>query len=91
MRRRPSQTTLIEPDPSYSSASSAGTPPRGRRVTVFKVPWTTTFWRSGASSMVTSPAFRVSLRSSLASSRSWFAQRLMDARRRLLCSGMVRA
>ena len=41
-------------------------PPRGRRVTVFKVPCTTTLWRSGACSMVTRPAFRVSLRSSFA-------------------------
>ena len=40
IRRRPSQITLIDPVPSYSSASSAGTPPRGRRVTVFKVPCT---------------------------------------------------
>ena len=30
IRRRPSQTTVITPEPSKSSASRAGTPPRGR-------------------------------------------------------------
>ena len=48
MRRRPSQITLIDPVPSYSSASSAGTPPRGRSVTVLSVPCTTTLSRSRA-------------------------------------------
>ena len=38
IRRRPSQTSRITPEPSYSSASSAGTPPRGRSVTVRSVP-----------------------------------------------------
>ena len=91
MRRRPSQTTLIEPDPSYSSASSAGTPPRGRSVTVRRVPWTITRSRSGASAIVTSPALRVSLRSSRASSRSWLAQRLIVRAVRSSCSAMGRA
>ena len=49
MRRRPSQSTVTEPEPSYSSASRAGTPPRGRSVTVLRVPCRMTRSRSGAS------------------------------------------
>src|SRR6478735_135156 len=51
MRRRPSHTTVMTPEPSSSSASRAGTPPRGRSVTVRSTPLTTTCSRSGASAM----------------------------------------
>src|SRR6188508_1619728 len=81
MRRRPSQITRIVPEPSYSSASSAGTPPRGRNVTVLSVPCTVTCSRSGASAMVTRPASSAVRRSSRASSRDWLAQRLRPRRR----------
>ncbi len=46
MLRRPSQTTSSGAEPSNSSASSAGTPARGRRVTVRSVPVTVTTSRS---------------------------------------------
>ena len=46
MERLPSHTTSRAAEPSNSSASRAGTPARGRRVTVRKVPVTVTICRS---------------------------------------------
>ena len=59
IRRRPSQTSVSAPEPSYSSASSAGTPPRGRSVTVRRSPWSWTSSRSGASAIVVRPDVRL--------------------------------
>src|SRR4051794_15071218 len=53
IRRRPSQTTVMTPEPSSSSASRAGTPPRGRRVTVRSEPRSLTRSRLGASAIET--------------------------------------
>src|SRR5690349_13384919 len=51
IRRRPSHTTVMTPEPSSSSASRAGTPARGRSVTVRSDPRSLTRSRSGASAI----------------------------------------
>ena len=80
MRRRPSQITVMTPLPSYSSASRAGTPPRGRRVTVRRVPCSSTRSRSMAAATRQHPDFSVVSRSSWASMLALLAQRLTRVR-----------
>src|SRR6478752_7364037 len=75
MRRRPSHTTVMTPEPSSSSASRAGTPPRGRSVTVRRTPLTTTCSRSGASAMASASADVCDWRSS-----RWWASELSAQR-----------
>ncbi len=66
--RRPSQTRSTTSVPSYSSASSAGAPPRGRRVTVRSVPATQCRRRAAQSEIGVAPSWPVVFCSSSASS-----------------------
>src|SRR5690606_35792425 len=70
MERLPSHTTSRAAEPSNSSASRAGTPARGRSVTVRKVPVTVTTCRSWQSPIRVQPAMSASSRSSSDSSSS---------------------
>jgi hypothetical protein len=77
---------MITPVPSYSSASRAGTPPRGRRVTVRSVPRRRTRSRSGASAIIATPDSAYVLRRSRACWSVLFAH-LLRLRRNRLFSG----
>ena len=77
---------VMTPEPSLSSASRAGTPARGRSVTVRSEPRSVTRSRSGASAIEmrrTCRPARTSLRRSWASWSAGLAQRLMVRRSRL--------
>ena len=73
----------MTPEPSLSSASRAGTPPRGRSVTVRSVPRSVTRSRSGASAIEVAPDLPARAYSSRRWSASWspgLAQRLIVRR-----------
>ena len=69
-RRRPSQTRVIAPVPSNSSASSAGEPARGSMMTERTEPWTVTRSRSQQSEALDSPSCSDLLRRAAASCSS---------------------
>src|SRR4051794_40674034 len=93
IRRRPSQTMVMTPVPSLSSASRTGTPALGRRVTVRSAPRSLTRSRSGASAIEVVPDLpdrTYSLRRCWLSWSPGLAQRLMLRRSLLLLTGSPR-
>ena len=88
--RRPSQTTVRMPLPSYSSPTRAGTLARGRRVTVRSVPQTTAERRSGSSLTGQPPSLPLtSCRSSASSSLSLLTRPLRVRRRNPGCCSLI--